>query len=332
MDPTASPPLRYLSAAAVTAAMPEVEERLALARLTMEALTGNAEMPPKIGVHPRPAAAFAHAMPAWLRGSREDGTSDLLGMKWVAGFPSNAELGLPAIHGAVILNDALTGLPRAILDAAPITAQRTAAVSGLAVRHWGPRSASRPAVVTLLGAGAQGHSHLEVLAHVMGQADLRIFDVDPSRAKALADRAAELGLASARPAKDALAAVGGSDLVITMVSFGPERQILPADAFAPGATVIAVDYDMSVPATVAREAALFLVDEREQYLANRSGVVFAGYPEPDSTIGRALIDGLPRPEGRVLVTHLGVGLADVIFGDAILRIAEERGIGVLLER
>lgn len=332
MAQTASSPLRYLSAASVTAAMPEVEERLALARLTMEALTGNAEMPPKIGVHPRPAAAFAHAMPAWLRGSREDGASDLLGMKWVAGFPTNGALGLPAIHGVVILNDALTGIPRAILDAGPITAQRTAAVSGLAVRHWGPRPAGRPAIVTLLGAGAQGHSHLEVLAHLVGQADVRIFDVDASRAKALADRAAELGLAGARPATDALAAVQGADLVITMVSFGPERQGLPADAFAPAATVIAVDYDMSVPATVAREAALFLVDEREQYLANRRGAVFAGYPEPGSTIGRALTDGLPRPEGRVLVTHLGVGLADVVFGDAILRRAEERGIGVLLER
>jgi hypothetical protein len=32
------------------------------------------------------------------------------------------------------------------------------------------------------------------------------------------------------------------------------------------------------------------------------------------------------------VTHLGVGLADVIFGEAILRRAEELGRGLMLPR
>ena len=36
--------------------------------------------------------------------------------------------------------------------------------------------------------------------------------------------------------------------------------------------------------------------------------------------------------GRVVVTHLGVGLADVVFGDAILHAAEELGLGILLPR
>ena len=39
-----------------------------------------------------------------------------------------------------------------------------------------------------------------------------------------------------------------------------------------------------------------------------------------------------RPEGRVLVTHLGVGLADVVFGDAILRAAAARGLGTPIPR
>ena len=35
----------------------------------MTALVADAELPPKIGVHPRPAGSFAHAMPAFLRGA-----------------------------------------------------------------------------------------------------------------------------------------------------------------------------------------------------------------------------------------------------------------------
>ena len=41
----------------------------------------------------------------------------------------------------------------------------------------------------------------------------------------------------------------------------------------------------------------------------------------------------PRPaRGRVLITHLGVGLADVIFGQAILAEAIRRGLGIPLPR
>ncbi len=36
--------------------------------------------------------------------------------------------------------------------------------------------------------------------------------------------------------------------------------------------------------------------------------------------------------GRVVVSHLGVGLADVIFADAILRRAEALGLGMDLPR
>ena len=78
------PPLRYLSAADVTAAMPPVAERLRLAEQTMTALVADAELPPKIGVHPRPAGSFAHAMPAHLRGVTKTNSIDALSFAAVA--------------------------------------------------------------------------------------------------------------------------------------------------------------------------------------------------------------------------------------------------------
>src|SRR5712664_2739987 len=109
-------PLRYLDAADVLAAMPDLDERLRLAERTLTALVADAELPPKIGVHPRPDGSFVHAMPAHLRGPDPAGADDRLGMKWVAGFATNRAIGLPAIHAVVILNDAETGVPTAILD------------------------------------------------------------------------------------------------------------------------------------------------------------------------------------------------------------------------
>ena len=64
--------------------------------------------------------------------------------------------------------------------------------------------------------------------------------------------------------------------------------------------------------------------KRDQFLANREAGEFAGYPEPDAMLGEALIADMARPSGRVLVSHLGVGLADVVFGRAILEAAVER--------
>ena len=95
MSASAAPPLTYLSAPDVEAAMPPIEERLSLAERTLVALVADAELPPKIAVHPRPEGSFAHAMPAHLRGKDADGTSDLLGIKWVTGFGRISRSGSP---------------------------------------------------------------------------------------------------------------------------------------------------------------------------------------------------------------------------------------------
>ena len=101
----------------------------------------------------------------------------------------------------------------------------------------------------------------------------------------------------------------------------------------PDALVVPVDYATYCSAEVARDAALFLVDERDQFLANRDAGQFDDYPDPTATIGEALLEGTPRPDsGRMVTTHLGVGLADVVFGSAILARARGMGLGTVLPR
>jgi ornithine cyclodeaminase/alanine dehydrogenase-like protein (mu-crystallin family) len=335
-------PIRYLSATDVLEAMPPVAERLELAERTMTALVRDAELPPKIAVHPRPAGSFAHAMPAALRPAepRSDGELDLLGIKWVAGFPDNRARGLPAIHAVVVLSDPDTGQPQAILDGGPITALRTAAVSGVAMARFGPIAAATAGAsdhaprVTIVGAGVQGHSHLEVIGHVLPGATVTIVDRHPERAEALATRARETdGIAAAAAATEAPGATRTADVVVTAASFTDpsQRQTMDGAWLGPDALVVPVDYATMCAASVARDAALFLVDDRGQFLANRDAGQFDDYPDPAATLGEAILAGTPRPpSGRVVVTHLGVGLADVIFADAIVRRAAAAGLGTLL--
>jgi ornithine cyclodeaminase/alanine dehydrogenase-like protein (mu-crystallin family) len=334
MAPSAAPSIRYLDAAAVLAAMPPLDGRLRLAERTLTALVADAELPSKIGVHPRQVGSFAHAMPALLRGADPDGGDDRLGMKWVTGFAANNERGLPAINAIVVLNDASTGLPTAILDGGPITALRTAAVSGVAIRRFGPHVEGRAPQAALIGAGTQGRSHLAVLGHVLPGVALTVFDRHPERAERLAAEAsATTGIGSARVAPESRLAVRDADVVVTAASFGPVRQVLTNDWLSDHALVVPVDYATYCAAEVARDAALFLVDERGQFMANRDAGAFDGYPDPTATLGEAILDGTTRPaSGRVVTTHLGVGLADVVFGDAILRRAEELGLGTMLAR
>jgi ornithine cyclodeaminase/alanine dehydrogenase-like protein (mu-crystallin family) len=340
--------IRYLDADEVVTAMPPVADRLDLAQRTMTALVADADLPPKIGVHPRPDGSFAHAMPAALRpvhaGPADDTSRDLLGIKWVTGFPENRARGLPAIHAVVVLSDPTTGEPRAILDGGPITAERTAAVSGVAIARFGPRAAAtagaedRPARATIIGAGVQGRSHLEALGHTLPGVDVTIVDRHPERAEALVEVARSttgIGSASAGAAGDMMAATLDADVVITAASFTDpaRRQVMDGSWLGPDALVVPVDYATMCAASVAREAAMFLVDDRGQFLANRDAGQFDDYPDPSATIGEAILAGTLRPpSGRVVVTHLGVGLADVVFADAIVRRAEATGLGTMLVR
>ena len=331
-----APPLRYLTAADVGAAMPPIGERLRLAERTLTALVNDAELPPKISVHPRPEGSFAHAMPAHLRGADSGGLDDLLGIKWIAGFPANRQHDLPALHGLVILIDPTTGIPTAILDAGPITAERTAAISGVAIGRFAPQVVGRPTRVAILGAGVQARSHLEVLSHVLPGLELTIFDRHPDRAATLASVAERNhGIHPAHAASSARDATRSADVVVTAASFAPadQRQPLTDDWLSRDVLVVAVDYATYVNASVAREATLFLVDQRKQFLANRAAGLFDGYPEPAATLGESILRGRERsPNGRTLVSHLGVGLADLVFGNAIVGRAAELGLGTLLPR
>ena len=204
----------------------------------------------------------------------------------------------------------------------------------MAIRQFAPAVAGRPLRVVVIGAGVQGHSHLPVLAHVLPGVHVIVADRHPDRAAELADLAIEtpgIGSATAVDATEVRDATRAADIVVTAAAFGPVRQVMTEDWLGSNTMVVAVDYATYCSAEVVRAAALFLVDEREQFLSNRDAGLFEGYPDPDATLGEVILAHRSRPAtGRVVVTHLGVGLADVIFGTAIVRRAEALGLGTLL--
>lgn len=80
-------------------------------------------------------------------------TTDSLGTKILTVFPENSKLGLPSIDGVVLMNDYKTGKPLAMLDGQTVTAYRTGALGGVAIRHLSRKDCH---TVGVIGAGVQG--------------------------------------------------------------------------------------------------------------------------------------------------------------------------------
>jgi len=292
--------LRFVDRETVAAALPSLLEQVELAAGVYRALArGEVEMPPKIGVHPRPDA-FMHAMPAYLR------ELDVVAMKWVSGFPENPAHGLPAISGVIVVNDASTGVPTAVLDAAEITAARTAAASGACVQAFAHAGWS---VAAVLGCGEQGRYHCAVLRALNPAVEIRAYDVVPERARSLGPEAIAVD--------DPRVAVAGADVVVTA---GPilREPPSPIDAswIEDDVLLLPIDFDSYVSSDGVEACDLFLTDDVAQYEAYRAHGYFRDWRDADASVG----DGLEQElrARRVVCANLGVGALDAAFAHAVL--------------
>lgn len=104
-------------------------------------------------------------------------TPEILGIKVITIFHANHALGLPSHQGVVMLFDAKQGTPLLLLDAAAITAIRTAAASALATRLLAREDATR---LTILGTGEQAEQHAHAIALVRPLTAITIWGRNPS--------------------------------------------------------------------------------------------------------------------------------------------------------
>ena len=304
--------LLYLTREDVEGLLPSISDQLDLVEETYRAVgAGRVELPPKPGIHPRPDS-FIHAMPAYLR------DDDVAALKWVAGYPANKERGLPYITGLIVLNDAETGVPAAIMDGAEITAARTAAASGVCIRRFAPEGWRSAAV---LGAGEQGRFHAEVLRQLNPDVAIEAWDPHPERIASLGGRV--------ETAPGPREAVEGAEVVVTAgpIIEDPESPLTP-DWLGDRSLGLPIDFDFYFSAGAVEAAELFLVDDIGQFEYYRSLGHFKGWPEPAGSVGEALFrDGTPA---RVVCCNLGIGALDAAFAARVLAAARDRGTGTEL--
>ena len=312
--------IRYLSRGDVeTVGLSGLEVIAILEEVFRAKREGAVEMPAKIGVHPRDDA-FIHAMPAYLE------SADAVGIKWVAGYPGNQELGLPYIHGLFVLTDAATGAPLAVMDATWITEIRTAAASMLGIRALAERPVE---TLGILGCGRQGTVHLELAREVFPDlARVALFDRHPERAEALAAAHPDLDMRIAAAAEEVAT---GADVVITTAAIvrDPDRP-LHRSHLANATVACAIDFDASLSEDLVEGAALFVVDDVPQYRHYMEQGYFAGYPDDPVELSDALDPAEELSPGLRVYVPLGIALEDVAVAAEINRRAAEAGAGTEL--
>ncbi len=112
-------------------------------------------------------------------------TKDYFGTKVITLFPDNPAKNVPVLNGIMVLNDAQTGLPLALLNGPALTAVRTAAVGAVSIRHLAPDNAH---AVGIIGAGVQGFYQARAACSARRVTDVFIYDLYPEKAAALKDK------------------------------------------------------------------------------------------------------------------------------------------------
>ncbi len=244
-----------------------------------------------------------------------------------------SRLGLPAIQGVVILCDAGSGAPLAILDSIEITILRTGAATAVAARRLA-RPDSR--AVTICGCGNQGRAQLRALRRVLPIETAFAWDHDPDAAERFASElSAELGI-SVSTVPDPGRGAASSDIVVTCT---PARTpYLRREHVAPGSFVAAVGADAADKRELCPGflgSALVFVDSREQCAAigELHHAVAEGTMTSDGVaaqLSEVLAGRKPgrQSEGEVTVfDSTGIALEDVAAAAAVYEKALREGVG-----
>lgn len=331
--------IRILSATDIRRAL-TARDAVDAMRIAFGELSGGTATVP-VRSHLESARGLMLVMPAVL------GNHGALGTKVVSVFPDNPSRGAPMVQGAVLLLDGKTGQARALLDGASLTEIRTAAGSALATELLAPRDADTLAV---FGAGAQGRSHVELLARTRRLREVRIVSRSETSAERLAARLSEVADTLTpeldpgpppvvRAIRDSAEALDGARLVVTATS--SSSPVFDARDLAPGAHVNAVGSyrpDMQeIDPDVLRRARV-AVDQREAAWQEAGDLVIPlesgliGSDAVDAELGE-IVNGKapPGPGDHDCTVFKSVGNAaqDVAIAAAALAGAERASLGVL---
>jgi ornithine cyclodeaminase len=258
-------------------------------------------------------------------------------LKVAAGFPHNALRGLPTSDGLLVVFDAETGAPAAVLlDHGFVTDLRTGAAGGVAARWLAPQ---KVATVAVIGTGAQARYQLDALCLVRpGFSRVRVWGRNPEHAQASVESLrsrpglpAGCDYAVAASVRDAVA---DAEVVITCTA--SRQPLVEAEWLMPGAHVTAVGADspekQELASGVLARAAIVAVDSREQCsrLGELRHALAVGAVSPSKAVelgemASGTTPGRTSPDQLTVCDLTGVGVQDAAAAALVVEKTMDRG-------
>lgn len=260
-----------------------------------------------------------------------------VGLKVVAVHPNNAARKLPFIHAVVMVLDAETGAPLAIMDGECITALRTGAGAGLATDLLALPEA---AVLGIFGAGVQARTQLEAVCAVRPIERVYVFGRSQDHAESFAREAEAKHSVRVEVAADPDLLQECTIICTATTSLSP---VFAPENIRPGCHINGIGSyrpDMSeIPAdTVA--AAKVIVDQREACLSEagdllrpiKEGRITEAHIHAElGAVASGAVAGRTKASEITFFKSVGNAVQDLVVASRLQALAEECDLGVQVE-
>jgi ornithine cyclodeaminase/alanine dehydrogenase-like protein (mu-crystallin family) len=324
--------IRVLRAPEVRRLLP-MTECIELMRGTMIAVSQGRVVPPLRSIMVMPGdRGMLGNMPGYLA------DPECFGVKLVSLIPRNKPPQYSSHLGLVLLFEADHGCPVALVDAAEITAIRTAAASGLATRLLARPEAGD---LALLGAGEQARSHLEAMLAVRALRRIRIWARDRDKAATFAKIEGARYGTTIETSATVHEAVDGADIICTVTK--AREPILLGEWLAPGAHLnvvgssIASTAEIDTPAVVKSQFFVDYLDstihEGGEYLrALKSGAITQEHILGEiGEVANGSKTGRRSPSDITLYKSLGIAPQDLASAHYVTEKARAAGVGQIID-
>lgn len=323
--------IKFLTRSDVLKAVPMADAIEVVKNAYVRLSSGDAVLPLRIQIPVPDEEGVTLFMPAFL--PREQA----LGMKVVSVFPHNREKNIPTIHALVVVCEATTGCPAAVVEGTTLTALRTGAASGVATDLLARKDARTLAII---GAGVQGRTQLEAVCTVRRIESVRVYDTDPHAAEAFVRDAPRLSSAVPEDIQATSAAedaVSEADIICTATT--SPTPVFEPESVSPGTHINAIgSYTpqvQEIPEKTVLSSRVF-VDSRSACLEEAGDLIIPlekGLISPAHIVGEIGEAAAGRIRGRTsddeitLFKSVGLAVQDMAVARRALEKADELGLG-----
>ena len=325
--------MRILSAQDVRQALPMADAIAGMKQAFAQLSTEQAVVPLRSRVEIAAQQGTTLVMPAFLAQSND------LAVKVVSVFPKNVARREPIIYAAVLVLDAESGRPLALMEGGALTAIRTGAGAGAATDLLARPDAS---VVAILGSGVQARTQLEAVCTVRQVREVRVYSPTHENAVRFAREMRGYGPIPGliRIMSNPETAVRGAEIICAATT--ASKPVCKSQDIAPGAHINGVGSYTPAMQEIDAETvkrALVVVDSREAVWEEagdlivplQAGLISEAHIHAElGEIAAGLKPGRTNPAQLTFFKSVGVAVQDAIAGRIALENAIEQDLGTLV--